>query len=205
MIISHTIQFRSRKWRINVKNTCFLERSNRGHQCLLNNATCNRSEWFSWCPVCDFWCLMWTRYFFVSLLSSLDFQCYDHFVSYVTTTFVSHNVCDHNFLLVCRFNLQFSQNYINIDTDEFQHWFWKYGKICDRSTDHIYSVFISQWLYKSLWNKNTIYDQSNGRIFYHIFITYTNTFFFLFYIVLYTIVKHIQPVYTWIYTHQFEH
>ena len=35
---------------------------------------------------------MWTRNFFVSLLSSIDFQCYDHFVSYVTITFVSHNV-----------------------------------------------------------------------------------------------------------------
>ena len=35
---------------------------------------------------------MWTRNFFVSLLSSIDFQCYDHFVSYVTTTFVFHNV-----------------------------------------------------------------------------------------------------------------
>ena len=31
--------------------------------------------------------------------------------------------CDHNFSLVCRFNLQFSQNYINIDTDGIQHWF----------------------------------------------------------------------------------
>ena len=31
---------------------------------------------------------MWT----VSLLSSIDFHCHDHFVSYVTTTFVSHNV-----------------------------------------------------------------------------------------------------------------
>ena len=34
---------------------------------------------------------LWTQNFFVSLLSSIDF-CYDHFVSYVTTTFVSHNV-----------------------------------------------------------------------------------------------------------------
>ena len=32
---------------------------------------------------------MWTHIFFVSLLSSIDFQCY---VSYVMTTFVSHNV-----------------------------------------------------------------------------------------------------------------
>ena len=35
---------------------------------------------------------MWTRNCIVSLLSSIDFQRYDHFVSYVTTTFVSHNV-----------------------------------------------------------------------------------------------------------------
>ena len=35
---------------------------------------------------------MWTKIFFVSLLSSIDFQCYDNFVSYVTTTFVSNNV-----------------------------------------------------------------------------------------------------------------
>ena len=61
MIISHTIKFGSREWRINVKNRCFLERSNRVNV-------------------------------FVSLLSSIDLQCYDHLVSYVTTTFVSHNV-----------------------------------------------------------------------------------------------------------------
>ena len=35
---------------------------------------------------------MWTQNVFVSLLSSIDFQCYNHLVSYVTTTFVSHNV-----------------------------------------------------------------------------------------------------------------
>ena len=46
-------------------------------------------------PVCDLRCLMFDHVitiFFVTLLSSIDFQCYDHFVSYVTTTFVSHNV-----------------------------------------------------------------------------------------------------------------
>ena len=26
--------------------------------CPLNNAMCDRSELFSWCPVCDLWCLM---------------------------------------------------------------------------------------------------------------------------------------------------
>ena len=66
--------------------------------------------------------------------------------------------CDHNFLLICRFKLQFSQNYINIDTDKFQHWF------C--------------YFVQSLWNKNTIYDRSNGRIFYHIFIPYKIPFSF---------------------------
>ena len=75
--------------------------------------------------------------------------------------------CDHNLSLVCRFNLQFSHNYINIDTDEIQHWF------C--------------YFVQSLWDKNTIYERSNGRTFYHIFIPYTNTFFSLFHIVLYTI------------------
>ena len=29
--------------------------------------------------------------------------------------------CDHNFSLVSRFDLQFSQNYVNIDTDKIQH------------------------------------------------------------------------------------
>ena len=36
--------------------------------------------------------IIWTRFFFVSLLSSIDFQYYDHSVSDVMTTFVSHNV-----------------------------------------------------------------------------------------------------------------
>ena len=131
MIISHTIKFGSRKWRINVKNTCFLERSNTGHQMffgVLSIMPCATA-------VNDFLGVLCATLvshirpnvrpceheIFVSLLSTIDFQCYDHFVSYVTTTFVSHNVCDHNFSLVFRFILQFSQNYINIDTDEIQH------------------------------------------------------------------------------------
>ena len=110
------------------------------------------------------------RNFFVSLLSSIDSQCYDHFVSYMLRPLLCLTMfCDHNFSLVCRFNLQFSQNYINIDTDEIQHWF--------------------SYLVQSLWNKNTIYERSNSRTFYHIFIPYTNTLFFLFHIVLYTIMK----------------
>ena len=75
--------------------------------------------------------------------------------------------CDHNFSLVCRFNLQFSQTYINIDTDEIQHWFY--------------------YFVQSLWNKNTIYERSNGRTVHHICIPYTNTFFLLIHIVLFTI------------------
>ena len=61
----------------------FLERS-QVFWCPLNNVMCDRSECFSKCPVCDHWCLMfdqmfdlWTRNF-VSLLSDIDFQCYDH-------------------------------------------------------------------------------------------------------------------------------
>ena len=48
--------------------------------CPLNNAMCDRSEGFSWCPVCDHWCLMFDQMldhvdtnYFVSLLSSIDF------------------------------------------------------------------------------------------------------------------------------------
>ena len=63
----------------------FLERSHRRHQfCVLPIIPwlCDRTEIFSWCPVRDHWCLvfdqmvrpcMWTRIFFVSLLSSIDF------------------------------------------------------------------------------------------------------------------------------------
>ena len=109
----------------------------------------------------------WTPNLFVSFLSSIDL--------YVTTIpcpmlrplSCLTMFCDHNFSLACMFNLQFSQNYINTDTDEIQHWF------C--------------YFVQSLWNKNTIYERSNGRTFYHIFTPYTNTFFFLFHIVLYTI------------------
>ena len=76
--------------------------------------------------------------------------------------------CDHNFPLICRFNLQISQNSININTDEIQHWF------C--------------YFVQSLWNKNTIYDRSNGRTFHHIFSSPIKIpFFILFHIVLCTI------------------
>ena len=35
---------------------------------------------------------MWTHNFFMASLFSIDFQCYDYLVSYVTTTSVPHNV-----------------------------------------------------------------------------------------------------------------
>ena len=119
---------------------------------------------------------MWTRHFFVSLLPSIYFQCYDHFVYRTMLRPLSclTMFCDHNFSLVCRFNLQFSQNYINIDTYEIQHWF------C--------------YFVQSLWNKNTIYERSNGRTFYHIFIPIH--FISVPYCFVYNYVKHIQPVYT---------
>ena len=80
------------------ENTRFLERSNRGLQMffgVLSIMPCATAvNDFLGCPVCDLWCLMFDQMFdhVDTLLSSIDFQCYDHFVSYVATTFVSHNV-----------------------------------------------------------------------------------------------------------------
>ena len=103
MIISHTITFGSRKWSIKAKKYVFLERSNRGHQIffgvlsIMLCATAVNDFLGVLCKTIGVSCstkcsTMWTRNCFVTLLSSIDFQCYDHFVSYVTTTFVSHNV-----------------------------------------------------------------------------------------------------------------
>ena len=65
---------------------------------------------------------MWTRKCFVSSPSSIDFQCYDHFVSYMLRPLSCLTMfCDHNFSRIRRFNLQFSQDYINIGTYEIQH------------------------------------------------------------------------------------
>ena len=86
-----------------MKNMCLLERPNRGHQMffgvlsIMPCATAVNDFLGVLCATfgvsCSTKCsTMWTRKFFVSLLSSIDFQCYDHFVSYFTTTFVSHNV-----------------------------------------------------------------------------------------------------------------
>ena len=159
MIISHTIQFGSRKWRINLKNTCFLE--------------CHvRPQWIIFLVSCVRPLVSHVRPCGHGIIS-----CPYSLVLIFNVTIISCSMlrplscltmfCDHNFSLLCGFHLQFSQNYINIDTDEIQHWF------C--------------YFVQSLWNKNTTYERSNGRTFYHIFIPYTYTFFFLFHIVLYTI------------------
>ena len=133
--------------------------------CPHNNAMCDRSEWFSWCPLCDLWCLMFDQMF--NHVDSIDFNVTTISCPMLRPLSCLTMFCDHNFSLVCRFNLQFPQHYINTDTNEIQHWF------C--------------YFVQSLWNKNTIYERSNGRTFYHIFIPYRNAFFFLFHIVLYTI------------------
>ena len=77
----------------------FLERSNRGHQTffgVLSIMPCATAMYDFLGVLCATFGVscstMWTRIFFVPLLSSIDLQCYDQFVSYVTTTFVSHNV-----------------------------------------------------------------------------------------------------------------
>ena len=128
MIISHTNKFGGRKWGINVKNTCLLERSSRGFGVLSimlcatavndfivfcvrplvshvrpNVRPCGH-EIFS-CP-----------YFLVLIFNVTTISCLMLRPLSCLTTF-----CVYNFSLVCRFNLQFSQNYINIDTDEIQH------------------------------------------------------------------------------------
>ena len=77
----------------------FLERSNRGHQrffgvlSIMPCAITVNDFLDVLCATIGVSCstkcsTMWTRV----LTYSIDFQCYDHFVSYVTTTFVSHNV-----------------------------------------------------------------------------------------------------------------
>ena len=64
---------------------------------------------------------MWTRFFFVSSLSSIDFNVTTISCPMLRPLSCLTMFCDHNFSLVCRCNLQFSQHYINIDTDEIQH------------------------------------------------------------------------------------
>ena len=132
MIISHTIKFENRKWRINVKNTCFLERSNRGHRMffgvlsimpimsIMNDFLGVLCATFG--VSCSTKCsTMWTRNFLVSLLSSIDFNVTTISCPMLRPLSCLTIFCDHNFSLVRRFNLQFSQNYINIDTDEIKH------------------------------------------------------------------------------------
>ena len=86
-----------------MKKYAFLERSNSGHQMffgVLSIMLCATAVDDFFGVLCATICVscstkystMWTRNFFVSSLSIIDFQCYDHLVSYVTITFVSHNV-----------------------------------------------------------------------------------------------------------------
>ena len=162
-----------------MKNTCFLKRSNGRHQmffCVLSIMLCATAVndflgvlCATFGVSCSTKCsTMWAQIFFVSLLSSIDLNVTTISCPMLRPLSCLTMFCDHNFSLVCMFNLQYSQNYINIDTDEIQHWF------C--------------YFVQSLWNKNTIYERSNGRTFYHIFTPYTNLFFFPFHIVLYTII-----------------
>ena len=127
IIISHTIKFGSRKLRINV----FLERSNRGHQIffgvlsIMPCATAVNDFLGVLCATfgvsCSTKCsTMWTRFFFpyclVFIFNVMTISCPMLRPLSCLTMF-----CAHNFSLMCRFNLQFLQNYINIDTDEIQH------------------------------------------------------------------------------------
>ena len=132
MIISHTIKFGSGKWRINVKNTCFLERSNSGHQMffgvlsIMPYATAVNDFLGVLCATfgvsCSTKCSpMWTRNFFVSLLCSIHFNVTTISCPVLRPLSCLTMVCDHNFPLVCRFNLKFLQNYLKMDTDEIQH------------------------------------------------------------------------------------
>ena len=61
---------------------------------------------------CNIWAkcsTMWTRNFFVFLLCSIDFQCYTISCPMLRPLSCLTKFCDHNFSLVCRFNLQFSR------------------------------------------------------------------------------------------------
>ena len=100
--------------------TCFLERSSRGHQMLfgvlsiMSCATAVNDFLGVLCATfgvsCSTKCsTMWTRNFFVSLLCSIDFQCYTISCPMLRPLSCLTKFCDHNFSLVCRFNLQFSR------------------------------------------------------------------------------------------------
>ena len=72
----------------------------------------------SWSTKCS---NIWTRIFFVYLLSSIDLNVKTISCPMLRPLSCLTMFCGDNFSLVCRFNLQFSQNYINIATDEIQH------------------------------------------------------------------------------------
>ena len=131
MIISYTIKCGSRKWRINRKNTCFFrtveQRTPNVFWCPLNNVSATAVNDFlgvlcaTFGVSCSTKCsTMWTRNFFVSLLSSIDFNVTTISCPMLRPLSCLTMLCDHNLSLVCRFNFKFSQNYINIGTDEIQ-------------------------------------------------------------------------------------
>ena len=129
MIISRTIKSGNRKWRINVTKRVFRRVAQRtphvfGALSIMSCATAVNDFLGVLCATIGVSCsnkcsTMWTRIVSVSLLSSINFLCYDHWcpmlrpLSCVTIFF-----CDHNFSLICRFrpNFKFSQNYLIIDT-----------------------------------------------------------------------------------------
>ena len=120
MIISHTIKFGSRKWRINVKKYVFLERPNRGQLIFIGVisimpcATAVYDFLGVMCATIGVSCsTMRTQIFFVTLLSSIcpmlrPLSCLTMLSGY-------------NYSLICRFKLKFSQNYKNINKVEIQH------------------------------------------------------------------------------------
>ena len=113
MIISQTFKFGSRKCRINVKNTCFYN-CRTEHFGVLSIIPCATAVNDILGALCSTLCsIMWTRNFFVSLLSSIDYNVRTISCPMLRPLSV--------FSLVCRFNHQFSQHYINKDTDEIQH------------------------------------------------------------------------------------
>ena len=152
---------------------------------------CDRSELFSWCPVCDHWCLIFDQmfdqmetnffrvcnYFLVLILNVTTIWCPMLQALSCLTMF-----CVHNFSMICKFNLQFSQNYINIYTT---------------SSNINSAILYSHCEIKTLY--------MIGQTVAH-FTIFSSSIKYLFlsvpYCFVYNYVKHIglQPVYTWMYT-----
>ena len=93
-----------------------LERSHRGHQmfsvfsniAMCDLMSCVRPLVFHVQPIVT---TMWTQIFSLSSLSSIDFQCYDHWCMLRPLSCLTM-FCDHNISLIFRFNLQYPQKYI---------------------------------------------------------------------------------------------